>query len=126
MRYKYNKTGLFQNVEKFEENTAWNRGLKLYAFELLENVEDGFEFDYIDDFEKALLKGAEYWLQYSEGGCSLVCDKEIAKRLCTPSEFNKKKGGELPPKRYMSWIELQAIALEVAAKKLVRLIKNIA
>lgn len=40
---------------------------------------------------------------------------ELAERLCTPSEFKKKKYGELPPYRGMSWIALQGRALCAAS-----------
>jgi hypothetical protein len=40
---------------------------------------------------------------------------ELAERLCTPSELKKKKYGELPPYRGMSWLNLQARALRAAS-----------
>jgi hypothetical protein len=80
-----------------------------------EEKEDGEEFKDINSFAIALLNGARDWHEYSEGGCSLIRDYEIAERLCTPSELKKKKYGELPPHRGMSWIDLQARALCAAS-----------
>ena len=37
----------------------------------------------------ALLNGAERWQEYSDGGCSLIYDGDIAARVCTPSEYKR-------------------------------------
>ena len=37
----------------------------------------------------ALLNGAERWQEYSDGGCSLIYDGDIAARVCTPSEYRR-------------------------------------
>ena len=65
------------------------------------------------------------WLEYSEGGCALVYDEDIAERLCTPSELKKKKGGRLQPNSRETWIEIQARALYKAASLILRSAKHI-
>lgn len=65
--------------------SAWEKGIYEYAFDILEPLDD--ELDYSD--YKTLLNGAESWTQYSRGGCALVCDDDIAKRMCTPSEYKR-------------------------------------
>lgn len=112
---KYDKIRTQQSINARKSRSAWERGVNEYAYELAESIEDGKEFKDINSFAKALLNGASYWHEYSEGGCSLISDYEIAKRLCTPSEFKKKKQGELPPSRGMSWLSLQARALRAAS-----------
>lgn len=82
-----------------------------YAFKARIRVTEDGE----DTFAISLLNGACDWYEYSEGGCSLIRDYEIAERLCTPSELKKKKYGELPPYRGMSWLNLQARALRAAS-----------
>ena len=67
--------------------------------------------------ETALLLGAENWMAYSEGGCSLVCSADIAKRLCSPSEMKRKtsrSGMIMPPTRIETWIQVQGRALNQA------------
>lgn len=59
-----------------------------YIKELATKIED---YDLVDklfnpnlsgkDVEKILLNGAEDWQEYSEGGCSLIMNEDIAKRL---------------------------------------------
>lgn len=53
----------------------------------------------------------------SEGGCSLVCSADIAKRLCSPSEMKRKtsrSGMIMPPTRIETWIQVQGQALNQA------------
>ena len=63
----------------------------------------------------ALLNGADDWRQYSEGGCALVYDSDIAERVCSPSELKRCKGGERQPNASETWLECQARALGQAA-----------
>lgn len=121
---KYDRIRTLQSINALKSGSAWGRAVNEYAYELAESIEDGEEFKDIKSFAKALLNGASDWREYSEGGCSLISDYEIAKRLCTPSEFKKKKHGELPPSGGMSWIELQARALSMASRIVTSNIKS--
>lgn len=112
---KYDRARTLQSINALKGRSAWRRAVNEYACELAESVEDGKEFEDINSFAIELLNGACDWCKYSEGGCSLISNYEIAKRLCTPSKFKKKKYGELPPYRGMSWIALQGRALCAAS-----------
>lgn len=96
--------------------SAWARGVKAYAVELVESLEDSADLSNEVMLKKALLNGADNWRQYSEGGCALVYDADIAERLCSPSELKKTKGGERQPNSTETWLELQARALWQAHK----------
>ena len=61
--------------------------------------------------EKALLNGASSWQQYSDGGCALIYDADIAKILCTPTELKRTRNGELMPNSRENWLDVQASAL---------------
>lgn len=63
-----------------------------YAMELLENMENMVEYEasngdkldgdnrmYFD--ENIVLDGAENWYKYSEGGCSLIYNRDIIRRI---------------------------------------------
>lgn len=63
------------------------------------------------ELQKVLLNGADNWRHYSEGGCSLVYDEDIAERLCTPSELKRCKGGLKAPNARETWFGKQARAL---------------
>lgn len=119
------------NIEKIRETienkptrNAWGRGVKVYALELLESLEEGIEGGYIDPedldspvlLKKALLNGAADWRQYSAGGRSLCYDCQIAARLCTPSVLKRKLGGDLQPNSREAWLDVQARALYQAAR----------
>ena len=105
--------------DKEQNRSAWGRGVTAYAVELIEDLIEAVEGEWItsDDLsnatliKKAMLNGASDWKQYSEGGCSLISDLDIAKRLCTPSELKRTKGGLNNPNSRESWIDVQSRAL---------------
>ena len=110
-----------ESLEKRADRSAWDRGVTVYARELLGDVVENIEGGYYAapqtraEFERIALNGAETWAQYSYGGCALVYDGDIAERLCTPSELKKKRGGELNPNSRETWLDTQARALNQAA-----------
>lgn len=101
---------LLQSVENVKVRSAWNKGVKTYAIELL-TYADTAEFDNLNELKSVILNGASDWKQYSEGGCSLVYNQDIAERLCSPSELKRMKYGAGDPNRYENWIDVQARAL---------------
>ena len=95
--------------------SAWDRGVHAYAVELVESLDASADLSNETLLHKALLNGADDWRQYSEGGCALVYDADIAERLCSPSELKRYKGGERQPHASATWLECQARALAQAA-----------
>lgn len=109
--------------------SAWGKGVKEYADELLETFAETVEY-YDKRGEESptfcretLLNGADDWAQYSWGGCSLIYDSDIAERLCTPSELKRTKNGDRRPNSREEWLDVQARALYQAAGLLLRLYK---
>ena len=102
---------LYKKIEGAPVKSAWAKGVKEYALELIEGAEIELTRD---NARTVLLNGAENWREYSWGGCSLVYDLDIAERLCTPSELKKKKGGELKPNLREEWLDVQIRALRQA------------
>ena len=94
--------------------SAWSRAVYTYAVELVEGLDASDDLSNERLLEKALLSGASDWQQYSEGGCALVYDSDIAERLCSPSELKRCKGGERQPNARENWLECQARALAQA------------
>lgn len=108
-------------IKNHEARSAWNKGVKLYALELLDDLTETLNYnpnalDNANLLKKALLNGADSWTQYSEGGCSLCCDCDIAERLCNPTELKRSHGGERNPNSRESWLDTQARALGQAAR----------
>ncbi len=99
---------LYNKIKSIKTRSAWRRGVKSYALELVESAEIELT---PDNVQAHLLNGAQNWKQYSEGGCALIYDGDIAERLCAPSELKKKKGGDLQPNSRENWIDVQARAL---------------
>ena len=110
---------LISAVENSKAASAWARGVKLYALDLLEGLEDDIRHGYFDADDlgrrkilyEALLNGAPNWTAYSWGGCALIYNADIAKRLCTPSELKKTDGGCKSPNANEEWLDVQARAL---------------
>jgi len=116
-------------VEKTKARSAWQYGVKVYAFDLLAELAEGVRSGYITEtdlsnrqlFEKAMLNGAQDWAQYSEGGCSLIYDRDIAYRLCTQTELNRTDYGRLNPNISENWIDVQSRALYQAAQMILNI-----
>ena len=102
------------------DRSAWSRGVQAYAVELVEGLDDGADLANEVMLAKALLNGASSWAQYSEGGCALIYDADIAERLCPPSELKRVRGGERAPNGRENWLEVQARALWQAHKVIER------
>lgn len=115
-------------IENAKPRSAWGRGVRMYAFELLHDpnqaITDGyFSSDDLEDprkLEAQLLNGAQNWSDYSWGGCSFIYDSDIADRICTPSELKKTRGGERRPNSREEWLDVQARALRQAARHIIR------
>ena len=97
--------------------SAWRRGVKAYALEMLDGIEDGFT-------QASLLNGARTWKEYSEGGCALIYDQDIAERLCSPSEYAKTREGQRAPNPRETWLDCQARALGQAATLIASALKS--
>ena len=105
---------LLQKVENVKVRSAWNNGVKMYAIELLDDAASNRECDEfvsLQELKEAILNGASDWMQYSEGGCSLIYNSDIAERLCNPSELKRTKNGLNDPNSRENWVQVQARAL---------------
>lgn len=116
---------MFENlknaIETRRARSAWDRGVKEYALDMVEELEYRAEYegrrpDNVRELERWMLNGAADWKQYSEGGCSLIYNRQIAERLCTASELKKTDGGRKDPNPRESWINIQSRALYQAAQ----------
>lgn len=105
---------LLKKVDDVKVHGAWNNGVKMYAIELLydaASTRECEEFASIEELKAAILNGAKDWEQYSEGGCSLIYNADIAARLCSPSELKRTKNGMNNPNSRENWVQVQARAL---------------
>lgn len=105
------------------DRSAWDKAVTLYALDLLDDVQEGadnMERLPLDgtELERWALNGASCWEQYSNGGCSLCYDADIAARVCTPSELKRKHGGTYEPTSRETWLDVQARALYQACNRI--------
>lgn len=110
-----------RSIDARKCRSAWDRGVNMYASELLDKIAEEIKYceecgDQIPEISQTfMLNGAESWQKYSDGGCSLCYNKDIAERLCTPSELKRTRGGMRNPNSRENWLDVQARALHQAA-----------
>ena len=122
-----------KELEAMKTRSAWAAGVKEYAIELLERLEEWEAGGYFNNSDltdrkklhSALLNGADNWKEYSWGGCSLIYDRDIAERLCTPSELKKTRNGERKPNKSEEWLDTQARALFQAEAMINKIIEKV-
>ena len=112
-----------KNLETRKDRSAWDKGVTVYALEMLDDVAESIDHNGKEPETRAELKalalnGAENWEEYSWGGSALIYNGDIAERLCTPSELKKTRGGERRPNSREEWLDTQARALYQAFRRL--------
>lgn len=88
-------------LEARKDRSAWDKGVTVYALELLDGLKEAAEGGHLPDdvlgnkpaYMGAVLNGATSWDMYSWGGCSLIYNADIAERLCCPSALKKAVAG---------------------------------
>ena len=116
------KIELIKAIKESKAHSAWAKGVKWYALNLVEKSYQNAT-DIVKVNMAVYLNGAETWKEYSYGGCALVYDYDIAKRLCTPSELKKTDFGRKQPNGSVTWLDVQAQALKQAHSLIAELIK---
>lgn len=118
-------------VNNTKTRSAWSKGVKAYALEMLEsfeewrkwNEENGESVPELD--ERTALNGAKDWSAWTYGGCGLVYDCAIAERLCTPSELRKLDGGERVLSGAATWCDIEARAARQAWQMIAKAVRKL-
>lgn len=116
-------------LEERKDHSAWNKGVTVYALELLEVYEERADYEGRDaedseEFKEWIKNGEDCWEKYSWDGCSLIYNIDIAERLCCPSELKKTRNGERRPNSREEWLDVQARALYQASNRLTKVAFN--
>lgn len=111
------KSVLLEKINAFPARSAWDKAVKTYAYEVVEDL-DVEEISYNPGLSTTLLNGASSWPQYSFSGCSLCYDVQIAERIMSPSEFKRWARAKNPLYK-IDLLATQATAL-FQAEKLIR------
>ena len=109
-----NKEATLENLKAVKCRSAWSKGVKEYAYMLLDNIFLHSDYKSITSFKslhEELLHGKKNWQQFSSCGYALLYDEDIAENLCSPSELKKCKNGILRPNKKEQWLDVQAQAL---------------
>lgn len=117
-------------LEARKDRSAWSKGVTLYAFELVQELQERAKYEGRNPEPGAecklwMLNGAGDWTSYSWGGSALIYNGDIAERLCCPSELKKTRNGERRPNSREEWLDTQARALRQAASRVLRLYRSI-
>lgn len=78
-------------LENVKVRSAWGKGVKEYAIEMLESIENVDAIQSKEELKKAILNGADSFRDYSYGGCALIYNADIAVRLCNRTELKRRK-----------------------------------
>lgn len=121
-----------QTLEQRKDRSAWDKGVTVYALELVGQLTDAAKDGYIDMavmmaprvLRKAMLSGADDWSAYSWGGSSLIYNCDIAERLCCPSELKRTRNGARRPNSREEWLDTQARALYQAANRVYKALRD--
>lgn len=102
-----------------KDRSAWDKGVTEYAEELTEGLCTWGIGELVNPscVRRDLRNGARDWHEFSWGGCSLIYNRDIAERLCTPSELKRTNGGRKAPNSREQWLDTQARALYQAADR---------
>ena len=114
------KQDVLNAIEQRPARSAWGRGVKSYAYDLIEK----YEGEVSNLTECDLLDGASDWHQFSWEGNALCYDWQIAESLCAPWELKRTKYGELRPNSHEEWLDVQARALSQAAQLILGIVHS--
>ena len=117
-------------LETLKGRSAWDKGVTLYAWELLDEIQERADYEHKEpettaELTEYALNGAESWEQYSWGGSALIYNGDIAGRLCSPSELKKTRNGVLRPNSREDWLDTQARALSQAYNRIRSIFKHV-
>lgn len=124
---------VFYRIDKMSFRGAWMRGVKEYALEFVEHLQEMETNNEIRCVEllqydgylmECLMNGARSWQEYSYGGSALIYNEDIALRLCNNTELNKTYKGQKNPNKYENWLDVQVRALMQAYKLLREIIQE--
>lgn len=113
---KTDVTFIRESIESVRSRSAWDKGVKTFALDLLDKYDDlclYYEQDgqACPDFcLSTVLDGAKDWEQYCYGGKALIYDGDIARALCTPSELSRNDYGSKSPNGTELWMDVQVRA----------------
>ena len=113
------KSELVKKTKEIQAVSYWDKAVKKYAAEIIDTIDE--KENYANITEKELLNGAKDWTEYSESGFSLIYNEDIAKRVCTPSEYKRTKEGRIQPNATESWLDVQARALYQASAIIIKI-----
>lgn len=108
------------NIVARKARSAWDKGVKATAMELLERIDDDYTQESTFASRQALhlrlLNNARDWSHYAWSGCGLCYNYDIAWRFCNPTELKVTREGMRRPNRWEEWPDVYARGLYQAER----------
>ena len=111
-------------VNNTKTRSAWSRGVKAYALDILASFEESRQWceangESVPELDEVTaLYGADNWQHWAEGASGLSASFDIMCRLCPPSEI--KKGV-----RCINWLEVEARAAHQAWRMIAEAVRKV-
>ena len=118
-------------VMNTKTRSAWSKGVKAYALDILANFEEWQKFNESEGLEcpeldaRTALNGAQDWSAWAYGGCGLVYDSAICAALCTESEKKRTDNGARQPNPRETWLDVEARAARQAWQMIAKAVRVI-
>lgn len=128
---KANIQAIIKAIEARKERSAWGKGVKAYALDILASFEESRQWceangESVPELDEVTaLNGAKDWDAWSYGGLGLVYNAYIAERLCTPSELKKLHGGAIVPAGAATWCDIEARAARQAWRMIAEAVRKL-
>ena len=103
-------------IENESCRSHWEKAVKDYALEMISQCDKKEITSYkelLNHCDAARMSDYAIARDLSEGGCFEICDADIAKRLCTPSQLKRytRKDGTVRDLPRESWLDVQSRAV---------------
>ena len=119
------RTGLINNTKT---NSQRKKGILAYALDITQEIWDNYgRENRLDEKERhtLALNWAKNRKEYSRWWMSLIYNRDIAKRLCTPSELKKTKNWQYKPNKNEERLDTQERALYQAEQLIAKELRRI-
>lgn len=97
----------------YKPRSAWNRGVKQWALDLLGEMDDKTEFTSLTSLLLEALSGSLDWKQYCYDDKGIISDYSIVEAFCTPTEkqrYISRLGALRAPNANETWMDVQVKA----------------
>lgn len=104
-------TSIIKNSHR--PRSAWDKGVKQWALDLLDGMDDKAEFSSLTSLLLEALSGSLDWKEYCYDDKGIISDYSIVEAFCTPTEkqrYISRLGALRAPNADETWMDVQVKA----------------